>query len=341
MMPIVYSILGAKTHIHFNQRVSALRSLCSRSTTIFITDENVAATHPTIFKGWRTIVLKPGEAFKQQAAVDECIRQLTLAEADRSTTVVGIGGGVVTDVAGFVASVYMRGVKVGFVPTTLLGMVDAALGGKNGVDAGPLKNLVGTIRQPSFLLYDPSLLKTLSDSEWSNGFAEIIKHAAIKDAAMFGQLEKKDLKHYQKNLAELQELIVRNVKLKMAMVQKDPLENGIRRLLNFGHTLGHAIETHLEIPHGQAVSVGMVYESQMSSRLLPFADTLRMVETCERYGLPTHAAFDWKKALANMKHDKKRDGNTIRFVLLQKMGKAVVSEISLNRLQNLLKEISG
>ncbi len=137
------------------------------------------------FKGWNTIVLKPGEEYKVQATVDAVIEELIDMEADRKTTLVGVGGGVVTDITGYVASVYMRGISFGFIPTSVLALVDASIGGKNGIDVGVYKNMVGVIRQPAFLLYDMVFLKSLPQTEWENGFAEIIKHACIKDAAMF------------------------------------------------------------------------------------------------------------------------------------------------------------
>src|SRR6185436_8006814 len=143
---------------------------------VIITDENVFSNHKKRFKDWRVIVLQPGEDQKSQATVDSIIAQLIMLEDDIKTTLVGVGGGVVTDITGYAASVYMRGIRFGFIPTTLLAMVDASIGGKNGVDVGIYKNLVGTIRQPSFILHDLVFLNSLPQSEWTNGFAEIIKH---------------------------------------------------------------------------------------------------------------------------------------------------------------------
>ena len=143
---------------------------------MLITDEKILLPHAAKFKGWNTVVLKSGEEFKTQETVDSLIDQLIEMGADRQTSLVGIGGGVITDITGYTASVYMRGLNFGFVPTSLLAMVDAAIGGKNGVDIGIYKNMVGTIRQPAFLLYDYSFLTSLPEKEWINGFAEIIKH---------------------------------------------------------------------------------------------------------------------------------------------------------------------
>ena len=171
---------------------------------------------------------------------------------------VGIGGGVITDLTGYVAAIYMRGLSFGFVPTSILAMVDAAIGGKNGIDVGVYKNIIGTIRQPQFLLYDYSLLKSLPQSEWVNGFAEIVKHACIKDARLFNTLRQNSIRSYQRNSKELGALIKKNVHIKASVVQADEFEKGERRLLNFGHTLGHAIENIYKMPHGHAISIGMV-----------------------------------------------------------------------------------
>ena len=178
MNKLQYKFSGGTTTFYLDAQFVYLEKLVDKGHTVLITDENVFNKHQKSFGGWNTIVIQSGEAFKIQATVDSIIEQLIGFGADRKTFLVGIGGGVVTDLTGYVAAVYMRGLSFGFVPTSILAMVDAAIGGKNGIDVGVYKNLVGTIRQPDFLLYDYSLLKTLPKEEWVNGFAEIIKHAA-------------------------------------------------------------------------------------------------------------------------------------------------------------------
>ena len=184
---------------HFNSSFSDLKKIVVPQQSIIITDENIFALHSKKFKGWDTIVLKSGEEYKVQQTVDSVIDQLIQLNADRQVTLIGIGGGMITDITGYAASVFLRGVAFGFVPTSVLGMVDAAIGGKNGIDVGFYKNMVGTINQPHFLLYDVSFLKTLPGLEWRNGFAEIIKHAAIKDEPMFKLLKENSIKNFQKN----------------------------------------------------------------------------------------------------------------------------------------------
>ncbi len=326
----------ASTDFYFDGSFSQLKTIADKARTILITDENVFAAQQAKFRGWKTIVIKAGEANKQQETVTDIIAQLLALEADRKTTLVGVGGGVVTDVTGYVASIYMRGIPFGFVPTTVLAMVDASIGGKNGVDIGVYKNMVGVIRQPSFLLYDVAMLKTLPEEEWVNGFAEIIKHAGIKDAAMFRQLQQHDLAHYQKKKTELQQLIRRNALIKIKVVQEDEFEQGDRKLLNFGHTLGHALENQYELSHGQAISIGMVYAAHFSASLTGFKKVLDVIQLLEQYGLPTHMEFDSDKVFDILKMDKKRVSNSMNYILLEKIGKAVYQPIELTQLKNLL-----
>ncbi|RYF92903.1 MAG: iron-containing alcohol dehydrogenase, partial [Chitinophagaceae bacterium] len=192
-----YQFSSAPTDFYFAGGISQLKAITDVKSTILITDENIFNAHAKRFKGWNTIVLKPGEEFKVQATVDAVIEQLIEMEVDRKTMLVGVGGGVITDITGYVASVYMRGLRFGFLPTSLLALVDASIGGKNGIDVGVYKNMVGTIRQPAFILHDMVFLNTLPQKEWENGFAEIIKHACIRDATMFKQLEENSFKTYQ------------------------------------------------------------------------------------------------------------------------------------------------
>jgi 3-dehydroquinate synthase len=248
-----------------------------------------------------------------------------------------VGGGVVTDMVGYVAGVYMRGVAVGFVPTTILAMVDASIGGKNGIDVGLYKNMVGLIRQPSFLVYDIDFLKTLPKHQWENGFAEIIKHAAIKDAAMMKALASHDLSYYQKNKKALQLLIEKNVQIKVKVVQQDEFEKGDRKLLNFGHTLGHAIENQHALLHGHAISIGMVYAAKISQVIEGFNDTGLLVDTLKKYGLPTSMHFDIDQAMQIMQKDKKKTGASMQYVLLKKMGKAVYQSVPMKSLEKLIK----
>ena len=334
-----YRFTNAPVDYYFDGSMGQLRTVADPVTTVVITDEHVYKAHAKKFSNWNTIVLKPGEAFKNQTTVDAVIEQLIEMGADRSFTLVGVGGGVVTDLTGYVASVYMRGIRFGFIPTTVLAMVDASIGGKNGVDVGVYKNMVGIIRQPSFLLFDISLLKSLPEGEWVNGFAEIIKHACIKDAVMFQALEANSINKYRKSKEVLLQLIRRNTLLKTKVVQQDEFETGDRKLLNFGHTLGHAIENIYELSHGQAISIGMTYACHISEPLTGFRATSRVTQLLNRYGLPTYAAFDKKKAFEILQKDKKKVKTELSYVLLQKLGKGVIQNIPLHQLETIIEQL--
>lgn len=335
MKKVSYTFSTQTTDYYFDGALSNLGELVDKTHTVLITDENIFAAHKRKFEGWDCIVLKPGEEFKVQATVNSIIEQLIAFKADRKTFIVGIGGGVITDLTGFVASTYMRGLRFGFVPTTILAMVDASIGGKNGIDVGLYKNLVGIIRQPSFLLYDVSLLKSLPGTEWINGFAEIIKHSCIKDLRLFKELEQYKLTHYKKDPVALKKLIRRNAMIKSDVVKHDEFETGERKLLNFGHTLGHAIENMYELSHGQAISIGMTVACGLSSVLTGFTETDRVVRVLKQYGLPTYAEYDKKKAFQILQMDKKKDVDKMNFVLLKKIGKAIVHPIPLAELEKI------
>lgn len=325
---------------YFDAAFEHLEKLVPKENTFIITDENVFSKNEKRFKYWKVIVAPAGEQYKNQHTVDTIIEKLVQYGADRKSYIVGVGGGVITDMAGYVASIYMRGVSFGFVPTSILAMVDASIGGKNGVDVGVYKNMVGLIRQPDFLLYDYTLLKTLPKEEWINGFAEIIKHACIKDAAMFTTLEEHKPGDFQKDKALLNKLIQRNALLKSKVVQGDEFEQGERKLLNFGHTLGHAIENTYKLPHGHAVAIGMVAAAYMSANIFKFKDAGRLATLIVKYGLPAFYKFDADKALEMMRADKKRFNNEIHYILLEKIGKGIVKPLTVEEIKPVVKQLS-
>ncbi len=330
---------NSTTDYYWEGGIHHLKKITDPKKTVLVTDENLYNAHTKKFRGWNVIVLKAGEEFKVQSTVDAVVEQLIEMETGRDHVLVGVGGGVITDLTGYIASVYMRGLRFGFIPTSILALVDASIGGKNGIDVGVYKNMLGTIRQPFFIMHDMSFLETLPQQEWENGFAEIIKHACIKDAALFTELEKNTLAKYQGGKKYISELVKRNVILKTKVVKKDPFEKGERRILNFGHTLGHALENQYELFHGQAISIGMVLACHISEKLTRFRDTKRVVNLLEQYGLPTYASFDKVKVFRVLKMDKKRESDAIHYVLLQKIGKAEVKKISLSALKKFIQNI--
>lgn len=324
------------TTFYFNTPFSFLSKLVDRRSAVLLTDEHLYKFHQAKFTGWNVIVLKAGEQYKIQATADAILEKLLEMGADRSTMLIGVGGGVVTDLTGYVAAVYMRGLSFGFVPTTLLALVDASVGGKNGVNHGALKNMVGTIRQPAFLLVDYSFLRTLPLAEWQNGFAEIIKHALCFDHTLFQQLEKTTLDHFQKNKGALDALVQRNIALKMKVVGLDEKENGQRKLLNFGHTIGHALEMKYELSHGQAISLGMIVAAKISTLVLSFKHFDRLQLLLQAYGLPTQASVNWKKLIAVIRMDKKKKGDRLNYILVSQIGHALQKEMAFKKLEQLL-----
>ena len=333
-----FTFSNSTVNYYFEAEFSYIEKLASKERAVIITDDNVFAKHKKKFKGWNTIVLKPGEEYKVQQTVDVIIDQLLALGADRKTLLIGVGGGVITDITGYVAGIYMRGIQFGFVPTSLLAMVDASVGGKNGIDVGIYKNMVGLIRQPDFLLFDPSFLRSLPKAEWQNGFAEIIKHACIKDAAMFKLLQQHKLSDFKKDAGLLSSLIMQNVLIKTKVVVNDEFEQGERKVLNYGHTLGHAIENMYELSHGQAISIGMTYAAVISQQLKGFTEAEEIVNLLEKYGLPTFAKFDTKKAFKILLMDKKKDNVSINYILLEKVGKGVIQPLLFVQLQEIFKQ---
>ncbi len=336
-----YTFSQKTVNCYFDADFAGIKDLMHDAWTVIITDENLYNLHAEKLAGYRVIQIAAGEEYKNQFTVDSIIEELLLMGANKNTFLIGLGGGVVTDITGYVAAVYMRGVKFGFVPTSILAMVDAAIGGKNGIDVGVYKNMIGTIRQPEFIFYDYSFLKTLPVKEWVNGFAEIIKHACIKDELLFKVLEKYSLHEYQADSTLIADLIERNVDIKTAVVINDEFETGDRKLLNFGHTIGHAIENLHGIPHGHAVSIGMVAACNLSVQLNNFHadDAAKIVRLLARYHLPVDVETDHAKVFEVLKMDKKRTGDGVQFILLNTIGKAEIKYISLLDLEKHFKEI--
>ncbi|MFA6059225.1 MAG: 3-dehydroquinate synthase [Taibaiella sp.] len=327
---------SSATTLYFDASFKILKELAPTEHSFIITDENLMFHYQDEFKPWKVITIPAGEESKSLNILDDIIRQLIALEAGRDAIIIGIGGGVVTDIAGFVAGIYKRGVRCGFVPTSILAMVDAAIGGKNGLDIGEYKNMMGLIKQPEFLLCDYSLLKSLPQEEWINGFAEIIKHACICDAEMFALLERYDIKDFQKDRALLHTLISRNTLLKAGVVQADEWETGERKKLNFGHTLAHAIENVYQLPHGHAVSIGMAFAANLSKEFLRFDQAKRITDLLEKYKLPVSFPYDRKQALNNMLVDKKREQDSISYILLSEIGKAITHPIAIDEIRKIL-----
>ncbi|MBT8080179.1 MAG: 3-dehydroquinate synthase [Gammaproteobacteria bacterium] len=274
-----------------------------------------------------SVELPDGEAYKTMDSVRLVIDALVDGKANRDATVLALGGGVVGDIAGFAAACYMRGISFIQVPTTLLAQVDSSVGGKTGVNHEGGKNLIGAFHQPSVVMIDTDTLMTLPDREFSAGMAEVIKHAAIADPAYFAWLETEMPRLMQRDAAPLGEAVRRSCEIKAQVVAEDEREHGRRAILNFGHTFGHAIENSMgygEWLHGEAVAAGMVMAARLSG--IPDGELTRLRNLLVAAGLPVKPPpIGAERLSAAMRMDKKVVAKEIRFVLLEKLGSAVVS----------------
>lgn len=295
--------------------------------------------------GWdrEVLTIPAGEKGKTVETASSLWLALANAGAGRGSVLLNLGGGVVTDMGGFVASTYMRGISFVHVPTSLLAQVDAAIGGKNGVDVGHVKNLAGIFREPDVLLIDPVFLETLPNQEWRNGLAEVAKHALIADPDLWRALESlehpRDLSH---------RLLSAAVAVKKRIVAEDPGETGLRKVLNFGHTVGHALESVAlasgqEWPHGEAVAAGMQVEAWLSMKScgLPAGEEARIRIFMKRF-FSNRPVPDPERCLSYIRKDKKNRGGVIRMALLQSIGQAMpVVEVPGDLVLAAIKECLG
>lgn len=302
---------------------------------IVITDSNIHRRYTDIIDNYDHIIIGLGETNKTLVTMEKIYRELIGMDADRECFILGFGGGIVTDIAGFAASTYMRGVRFGFVASTLLAQVDASVGGKNGVNVEGYKNMVGTFNQPDFVLCDTTLLKTLSEREFRAGLAEIIKAGVIADPELFSLFENHTLEDFRSDQKLLTRAITAAVRVKADIVERDEREAGERKLLNLGHTFGHAIEkSSSEFLHGEAVAIGLVMACDFSVRLglMGREDAARIKSAVGRMGLPVDSGIDGKKLAKAMLHDKKRDSGDIHMVLPVTTGKCEVRRTAISEL---------
>ena len=322
--------------IMIGERLENLKAHLPAKNSIIITDTRVRESWGAAFPAVPVITIDTGEKIKNFDTLSHVYDRLIQLEADRSSFIVGIGGGIVCDITGFVASTYMRGVRFGFVSTTLLAQVDASVGGKNGVNFSGYKNIVGVFNQPDFVICDMDVLSTLPREELCCGFAEIIKHGAIADRSMFDYLENNSSRAMALDPDVVERLVYDSVIIKSSIVNQDAMEQGVRRKLNFGHTFGHAIEKTLGVRHGEAISAGMVLASELSVKRghLKRPEVARIAALLEKYGLPVRVPWDADQVLEAIRMDKKREGGHIKFVLLSEIGRAFVDEIPFEELKD-------
>ncbi len=309
--------------------------------TVILTDDQVFALHGERFPDIPVVRIPQGEQAKSLGRATLLYQELIRLGVDRSDMLVAVGGGVICDLGGFVATTFQRGIGLSFVPTTLLAQVDAAIGGKNGINLGEYKNMVGTFRQPSFVLIDPAFLKTLPEDEFVSGLAEIVKYGLISDPGILTLIEGKTPREISRDAGLLGELIERSVRAKVAVVSQDEEDHGMRRILNFGHTYGHGIERLYDLPHGKAVAYGMVVAADISIQLGLAEDMLgkRIFALLKNLDLLPDIKPDQEKVMGLISHDKKKKGEEIPFVLLKDAGETVIRPLSPEEIMDLLKNI--
>lgn len=324
------SIKATSYFVHFKENgykeLNQLLAVKNYSSIFILVDENTMdLCYPTFISQLKTeirievIEIEPGEVHKNLETCNGVWQAMTELEADRYSLLITLGGGVITDLGGFVASTYKRGIDFVNIPTTLLSMVDASVGGKTGVDLGVLKNQIGLFANPEMVLIDEDYLATLNDRETRSGIAEIIKYGLTYDIKVLNEV--KYYNHLKNN-----ELIHRSIEIKNKVVLQDPKEQNLRKILNFGHTIGHAIESYFlasetkeNLTHGEAIAIGMICESYLSSKVLNFpeenvSEVKEIISSI--YDKVTIEAADYDAIIDLLKHDKKNVDGQVNFVLL-------------------------
>lgn len=304
---------------------------------IVLIDDKVNKLYGSHFEGYPIIEIGQTEKIKTLSTVELILEQLLKLNADRSAFLLAVGGGIVCDIGGFAASVYLRGIDFGFISTTLLAQVDASVGGKNGVNFHGFKNMLGTFNQPKFVLCDQEMIKTLRNDDLNCGFAEIVKHTLIADGAMFVKLEQNVGKALNVDPEFIGELVSNSVKIKAEIVNKDEKEKGERRKLNLGHTYGHAVEKVMGISHGNAVSIGLAIAAKLSlnRNTISIQEHDRVINLLKALNLPVSIKEKHAEILEALFMDKKREGDQIHFVLMLGIGNVSLELISIEELRKI------
>jgi len=336
---IIIETPGSLSAIIVGARWEAVTKLLPQGNVVIVTDENLFNLYGKRFPSFPVLTLKPGEESKKLQVIQNLASEMLRMGADRTVFILAIGGGVVCDVAGFLSSVYMRGVRCGYISTSLLAQVDASTGGKTGVNLGSIKNVIGTFRQPEFVICDTTMLRTLPHGEYMSGLAELIKTGLIGDRSIIDLLENNKPGILGRDRDLLTDLVARSVMFKASVVSKDEKEGGLRRILNFGHTFGHAIELHQSVSHGFAVAAGMEIAARYSLEkkyigIRVYERVMRLLRQYDFYG-------EYKVTPSRMRelisHDKKKSGDMINFVFLKGIGKAEVKKLPVDEVVSFYK----
>ncbi|MDO4270752.1 MAG: 3-dehydroquinate synthase [Eubacteriales bacterium] len=320
---------------------AAIGAVFSPSRIHIVTDSTVAPLYLETLETQLALpvshtVIPAGEEHKRLKTVETIYHDLLANSMTRKDLIVALGGGVVGDITGFAAATFLRGVSLCHIPTTLLAQVDSSVGGKTGVDLAEGKNLVGAFYQPRLVLIDPAVLSSLPDGTFADGMAEVVKYGYIANPAILDMIARPDYK------SNIESIIYECVKIKRDVVAIDEHDTGLRMILNFGHTVGHAAEKlggYTELTHGQAVAVGMVAAMRLSA-LRGDADlTAPLVSLLQKLGLPTALTYDREAVFDALLSDKKKFGGTVNFILVREPGRAEITPIEAETLHNYIKQL--
>jgi 3-dehydroquinate synthase len=341
---IVINTPGSVSEIHVGESWRNVVSLLPLSGVVIISDSNVRRIYGKEFPAFPVIEIDPGESSKTLESIESLSLKLLDIGIDRSGFILAIGGGVVSDLAGFLTAIYMRGIRCGYISTTLLSQVDASTGGKTGVDLGCFKNILGVIRQPEFVICDQEMLVTLPEEEYLSGLAEMIKTAVISDKELFDLIEKNTDLIMKRDTKILENLVLKCVRFKADVVSKDENESGLRRILNFGHTFGHAIELEKSIRHGFAVAAGMKlaalysFEKQLCSK----EDKDRIISLINQFNFGNdYNDIPFSEMENLIRHDKKKAGDDINFVFTTAIGSAIYRKVPVSEIMDFYKKVVG
>lgn len=323
--------------IYFSSEKNYFHELAGNRRIAIISSKNILKSYPEIFQGENTIIIEDDESHKNLATVEEIVSKLLQLGIDRHSYIVGIGGGIVCDITGFVSHIFMRGIRFGLVPTTLLAMSDAAIGGKNGVNFGENKNMIGSFDNPDFIIADSSFVQTLPQEQYMSGLGEIIKYALIGSEKILNLLQNNQAQILNRDNETISKLVEESIITKTEIVENDPLDTSIRHILNFGHTIGHSIELMENLPHGIAVVKGMNAAADISQKMGILgnekAKTIKQLLTSFGYDISYSIS---EKHIELLHHDKKKEDSQIRFVLLEDIGKPVIKKMPVEQITALI-----
>jgi 3-dehydroquinate synthase len=336
---IVIDIPGSRSEILVGEKWETVSRMIPEKGVVIITDDNIKRLYGKDFPAAPVLSVTPGEGSKRLEVIGDLAKGLLNMGIDRSGFILAIGGGVVCDLAGFLASVYLRGIGCGYVSSSLLSQVDASTGGKNGVNLGGTKNIIGVIRQPEFVICDTSMLQTLTDHEYLSGLSELIKTAVIGDRELFEMIDANYSGVMARDSDLLAMMVAKSVRFKAAVVSEDERETGLRRILNFGHTYGHAIEMHSSVKHGFAVASGMELATYFSFEkgFITSQEKDKIINMLMRFGLLEQYDISDDQIKQLILYDKKKSGSDIHFVFTEGIGSAVVKKISVSEIIDFFK----